>query len=419
MDDLEFEVGPSHQLEHDLRASISRALATRRPILTHLNADTSWLLSLAVPPEDIIRTQRHRFNILIDPWLKGPQSDVASWFSTQWHSIQSSVQTIEELNQYLEEVEQLAAEADAQALPEQNNKKKGARASKSTPLPNGSPNGVSIHGATNNPPAATISAVVISHEFTDHCHRATLLELPPSTPIYATTAAVPLIKSWSHFHAVHDIPVFSASDPWPELPADLNATQPSWLRFARLTTESNALYYHSAVAVLFAQAPSPPPSTPPRPQKTSRSPKAKKDTKAAAKPQAEAVIYTPHGISSSSLLPLTTPLPSTTIHIDPLALLHGLHSIRLQGLQQLNLGLPNALAAQKLLNVPYWVGTHDEEKKGAGVVSWLLRRERWKLGGKGDDEGGEGGEGKDEEEEGMDGEGRYVELGSGEGILLE
>ncbi|KAL9620465.1 MAG: hypothetical protein Q9160_005050 [Pyrenula sp. 1 TL-2023] len=209
MKDLDLEPDPSQQLQHDLRASISRALATRRPILTHLNADTTWLLSLAVPPEEAIRTRRHRFNILIDPWLKGPQSDVASWFSTQWHSIQSSVETIEELNQYLEEVEQLAAEAVTPALIE-HNKKKGARGSKSTSLLNGSSNGASLNGATSDLSAAStttsspspISAVIISHEFTDHCHRATLLELPPSTSIYATTAAVPLIKGWSHFHAI-------------------------------------------------------------------------------------------------------------------------------------------------------------------------------------------------------------------------
>ena len=30
-----------------------------------------------------------------------------------------------------------------------------------------------------------IDAVAISHEFTDHCHRQTLEELDPSTPIFA------------------------------------------------------------------------------------------------------------------------------------------------------------------------------------------------------------------------------------------
>ena len=44
----------------------------------------------------------------IDPWLRGPQSDVASWFSRQWHTTISSVQSINELEDCLFEVEHMA-----------------------------------------------------------------------------------------------------------------------------------------------------------------------------------------------------------------------------------------------------------------------------------------------------------------------
>ncbi len=57
-----------------------KALASPRPLLVHLNADTSWLIQLPLPASQRV-TDRARFNILIDPWLRGPQSDVASWFS--------------------------------------------------------------------------------------------------------------------------------------------------------------------------------------------------------------------------------------------------------------------------------------------------------------------------------------------------
>jgi hypothetical protein len=56
---------------------------------------------------------RLHYNILIDPWLAGPQSDVAGWVSTQWHAIKSIVQTVAELNDLLQEVEALASRVDS------------------------------------------------------------------------------------------------------------------------------------------------------------------------------------------------------------------------------------------------------------------------------------------------------------------
>jgi len=72
------------------------------------------------------------FNVLIDPWLTGPQADFHKRFNQQWHVIKSCVENVNEL-------------------------------------------GVRIH------------AVIVSHEFTDHCHKATLEQVDPTVPVYATT----------------------------------------------------------------------------------------------------------------------------------------------------------------------------------------------------------------------------------------
>ena len=85
-------------------------------------------------------------------------------------------------------------------------------------------------------------------------------------------------------------------------------------------------------------------------------------------PDPACVIYTPHGVDPSTLQPITSS------SLRPLALLHGLHDVRLDWRQQLNLGAHNGLAAQKELGARWWVGTHDEVKDGSGVVSWFLRR---------------------------------------------
>ena len=69
MHDLEADA--SLQLQHDLEQSVVDALSTGRPILTHLNSDTTWLLSLAYPANAKPPSGRSRYNILIDPWLQG------------------------------------------------------------------------------------------------------------------------------------------------------------------------------------------------------------------------------------------------------------------------------------------------------------------------------------------------------------
>jgi hypothetical protein len=121
------------------------------------------------------------------------------------------------------------------------------------------------------------------------------------------------------------------------------AKVPSWLGVSRIVTPSDAFYYHSAVMITFQLDPSKP---------------------------AESLIYTPHGIHADSLSTLATASPP----IKCLTLLHGLHDVSIDWGQQLNLGAHNGLAAQRALRAKYWVGTHDEVKKGGGVVSWFLRR---------------------------------------------
>ena len=59
---------PSRQLQDNLRDSIRTTVFSQRPILTHLNADTSWLLQLPYPRDAVKIAGRTRFNILIDPW---------------------------------------------------------------------------------------------------------------------------------------------------------------------------------------------------------------------------------------------------------------------------------------------------------------------------------------------------------------
>ena len=113
--------------------------------------------------EDGLTEGKNYFHILIDPWLRGSQSDVAQFFSQQWHANESAVQTIEELEKRIWEIEELASPPvnprSPTASSESENRYRGAQSTQCWK----------------------------SHEFTDHMHKETLLEVPSSVPVFAAS----------------------------------------------------------------------------------------------------------------------------------------------------------------------------------------------------------------------------------------
>ncbi|CAN8098258.1 unnamed protein product [Discula destructiva] len=348
------------------RAAWRSALRSSRPVLAHLNADTTWLLQLPLPASATISPRakitgeksqrRKRYNVLIDPWLKGPQSDVAAWFSTQWHVVAPAVQTMKELNDCLAELE----------------------------------DGSTVDGYSY------IDCVAISHEFTDHCHEATLRELPKHVPVVATGKAADLVRSWKHFDTVINAAGFSAETPnWREALVDGTGRIPPWLGMGRLISQGNALYYHSALIVAFDLL-----------HNSERRSTRSKDASGKQRPP-QAVIYSPHGIKGSDLGLVKA------AGIETLALLHGLDDVRIWMTAQLNLGALNGIQAVKACGARYWIATHDEAKKGGGFISWLLQRTSYSLKDAVKAEEAKAGGSKTQASEYG-----FVELGSGDGMLL-
>lgn len=295
------------QLLKSLEDVIEGALAHGRPILTHLNADSSWLLSLPYPFAASRPIGRTFFHVLIDPWLRGPQSDLASWFSRQWHTIDSSVQTVPELNSCLQQLENIVQRRDSTWVGQGND------ATRST---------------SGTKPLHCIDMVVVSHEFTDHCNRATLQEIPQDTPVFATEAAARLISSWRYFHHVHSVASLSTQNyDWRNTSS---STLPEWLGITRIVTKADRLHLHSAILITFKIRSNP------------------------VDASSEGIIYSPHGILADGLESLSLALPRISI----LALLHGLHDIKLS-VKQLNLGAHNALQAQRICGAKYWVSTRE------------------------------------------------------------
>ena len=233
-----------------------------------------------------------------------------------------------------------------------------------------------------------IHAVLISHEFTDHCNEHTLRELDINTPIFATSAAVKVIRAWDYFEKVCEISTCSDQNlDWREFSPEL----PPWLGIARIVSSNfDVGYLHSALMICF--------------ESESTSPKTETPV--------EAIIYTPHGISPDNLSLLSCASPQ----IQPLALIHGLHEVFVCRLGQINLGAVNGLAVMTRLGARYWLTTHDEIKKGKGLISYLLGCNELTLG-----------EAADRAKGNCIGSGlapdpnrfHFAELGSGESLLLE
>ncbi|KAF2115094.1 hypothetical protein BDV96DRAFT_576446 [Lophiotrema nucula] len=337
---------PSAQLHTEIRDSVVRAFATRRPLLHHLNADTSWLLQIPRPASAVNYGSRIYYNILIDPWFIGGQSDVAKWFSQQWHATESAVKSVAEVEELARQVEILAGGLN---LGRNRGRRKALKEEEET----------------------FVDAVAISHEFTDHCHKDTLLEVHRDVPVLATEKAASLISSWNHFRTVITTPTFTEENPdW----RDYSLTPlPAWLSITRLTASADALYYHSALLITFATHPFL--SATPKKRSSLHIYGDDPSSTISGTDAAECVIYTPHGIPASALTPIGLADPP----LHTLAFLHGLHDVKISAAQQLNLGAKNGLQAQRILQAKYWVATHDEIKQGGGVIAWFLRRKVWTL----------------------------------------
>ncbi|KAK6335662.1 hypothetical protein TWF696_002429 [Orbilia brochopaga] len=315
--------------EHDVRKM-------RRPMLVHLNADTTWLLLLPRPKPTDGNSKEGFYRILIDPWFVGPQQEIAGWVSTQEHAIESCVKDIGDLLSAIR----------------------------------------TFDGDEGN----GIDAVIVSHEFTDHCHRETLMQVSSAVPVFAAGKnAAEMVRSWKHFTTVVEVST-----------GEEGVEMFEGVRVRRVESAGDAPpTFHCAVVVSFD---------------------IDADADSESGSEEECIVYTPHGVFPAALEALTTTTGEYK-YGRPLALVHGLHDIRLGvapygGLSvRLNLGGGNGAGCMRACRwVKYWVGTHDERKIERGAVSYMMWRRGYTV---------------DEVAE-ADAEmrGRYVEVGNGEGVVL-
>ena len=195
------------------------------------------------------------YSLLVDPWFSPQQVDIAPWFSTQRH-------------------------------------------------------------VTTQPVIADLpyfDAIFISHSFSDHCNKETLLQFPASTPIIAIPSILRKIKSWAYFF--HLISIEQA-------PFEMHSYKPSGL----LDLVHNAYFLKTKNA---------------------------------------SVLFAPHGTKNNKLPEAVDVLIGTSTLYKLPFWLGG----------TVNLGLKNLLTLAQSCHAKWILNTHDEAKLGTGVVERFANKE--------------------------------------------
>jgi len=279
--------------------------------IKHINADSCFLLTFLPSSASPSASHTHpgAFTILIDPWLSGPSKVFSSSFALTLHTVDACVASLRDL-----------------------------------PVPD---------------------LILISQDKNDHCHKATLTELPGDieSRIVGTEKAVRKIRAWKHFRTerMQACPRFEPRVKESVLripiPGSSPTDTPGEVTIALLAPKADLIGLHNAFAITYRA-----------PQLSASSPTPEPTL---------SLLYSPHGIA----LPLVTAYASSPLsplspgNLPLTALLHCLDSITMPWYLGGSIcsGSSSGVAIAKALGVKVWVGAHDEEKVNSGVSLKSLR----------------------------------------------
>lgn len=272
-----------------LRTLIS-STTPRRPFLTHLSADNSWLLSVPIPSGDPkYRQGKKYFHVLLDAWLTPSNTPIASapWFQVQSHIETPACQSIADVLDLIADIE--------------------------------------IAAGSNGDIKAQIDAAVAGHRAADHMNPETLKQVDPSVPLFAVASAMTTARSWKHFENVVQIPDFSRdgeSIDWRTASSTEAPHLPPWLAVWRIPPRSESPGLHWGICIVFDVD---------------------------GREQAECVIQVPHGLDIDDAALVKKASPS----IKTLALLHTTKESFFYGWGVANMGAGHGIQVAKAVGAKY------------------------------------------------------------------
>jgi hypothetical protein len=283
-----------------LNSLLSPTTRPRRPLLTHLSADNSWLLSLPIPDSAPTATsqnaeQRHQklyFHLLLDAWLTPSNTPFpsATWFQVIHHVETPACQSIAEVNDLIADIEAAACGAESRSK-------------------------------------AGIDAVVVGHYGPDHMNYDTLKQVDASVPVFAADIAFPTLQSWKHFDTVVQIPQFetdSADLDWRAASSTEAPHLPSWLTVWRIPGPRQEPALHWAICIVFT-------------------------TSGSGQVPAECVIHSPHGPRVDDMAVLKRLNPE----VKTLALLHTTKESTFYWWGKANLGAKHGVEVAEAVEAKY------------------------------------------------------------------
>ncbi|KAI9673959.1 MAG: hypothetical protein M1817_002165 [Caeruleum heppii] len=317
--------------------------------IRHLNADTTFLLTFqpnpdhSFPPSPGYGPDTSTFSILLDPWLFGVSQLWHPRFMRSRHKTAPCISSLSEI-----------------------------------PEPD---------------------LVVISQNRPDHCHQATLQQLPADgtkTLVLADPAAARTIKSWKYFNPekVHSMDKYdnriTKTDTvrrFPVPPSSPYGT-PGEVTIAFIPEKRDVAGVHSAIGITYRPPSAPKPfhptfmnglPTPPDSPMSGLSSIAKPFNPTPPLDRTISVLYSPHGISYAQIRPYASSHLVSEAALPLTALLHSFDRVQNPWWMGGNIssGLPGGVELARNLLARVWISAHDEEKEVGGMATRPVRTRKY------------------------------------------
>jgi hypothetical protein len=282
-----------------------------RPILTSLNGDNSWLISLPRPLLDRQSSGKTYFHVVSDAWLQGTAIPVLSkWIASLDLTAEPAVADGAAVEAIIHEIEDAAITVGIVSK---------------------------MDSASSN--KFGVDAIFVNLHVPDHLSKETLTTFGVSVPVFATPEATPIIQSWKHFETIVETKDLDPTDTdWRKLHP--GAPLPQWLSVFRLVGHHMLNF---ATAIVFSSSDD----------------------------QHEVLLYSPHGILCDQASIRAFPEHATP-PVSVLAMLHALKDSFAYGTRT-TLGVSGGLALERLVKPSYWVKTHDAPIDYRGPVMWGVK----------------------------------------------
>lgn len=302
-----------------------------RPILTFVNGDNCWLVSVPIPVSERANrsTGRLYFHLVLDPWLFGTAVYKSKLVLHYTQQTAPEIADVAAIGAEISEIEAAAAAATGQSS-----------------------------SATSG--EQHVDAILISdNEAPDHLNKDTLLTFPTDVPIYVDGARAHDVEAWNHFRTVVGLKALnkdnSLSAERPLSSYHPGGPLPRWLTFVRLT---GAILPQFSSIIVF------------------ESPCEAGAGSDSTKVCHEMVYYTPHG-HPSDYPPLVNLLESQWPPMRHLAMMQPIMYSSTAGVPT-QPGTLETLKIERRMRPKYWVPTADADLNTkytyGGAVSWVLKR---------------------------------------------